>query len=280
MAVVTKTIGDVVAEILMTRTAFDGSLLLLEGPHDSKFWRPRILSRDKCDIIIAGSKPTVIGATIQANATGHNSLLGVVDDDFDVARNIPLPSPNILRTDTRDIETLLLQSTALDRVLHEVGDADKIHRLEKSEGRSIRDALIARASIFGELRFLNDLHSWQVNFRDLSPYRFADIATWTFDEIKLTNEFVKSTPNLTSQQLAVHRLGIPKLNPWMLMHGKDSLCVLAVGLREIIGKQSLSDEKLSQLLRLAFDETLLKATNIYQGIKDWEIANPPYRILP
>jgi hypothetical protein len=148
----TRTVGDVVAEMLMSRTTTSGSLLVIEGSDDIKFWKTRIAAYPTCQLIQGGSKATVIGAVIKAESLHIPGVLGVVDDDHDSLVGRSLPSANLIHTGMCDIETLLLNSDALDHVVAELGDGSKIAALQAKEGMSIRDILVARSLIFGQLR--------------------------------------------------------------------------------------------------------------------------------
>src|SRR5574337_1707452 len=79
---VSRTVGDVVSEILMSRSAFSGSFLVLEGDEDVKFWELRA-ARNECQFVLTGSKVTVVGAVLQSVNLKQIGLLGIVDDDYD-----------------------------------------------------------------------------------------------------------------------------------------------------------------------------------------------------
>lgn len=276
-AFVTRTVGDVVAEIVMSRTNFAGSFLLLEGETDSKFWSPRI-DTTGCQIVIAGSKPTVIGAIIRTNALPVAGILGIVDDDYDSLSGIPLASINTLRTDYRDLETLLIKSMAFDRVIHEIGDAAKMIAFQAAEATTVRDALVERSLLFGKLRWLNGQRAWNLDFGSLSPFRFANEADWRIDEAEVLTTAADAA-HLTVDELTSLLDTLPIADPYLLLHGKDTLAVLAVGLRSKLGNHQHPADRICQMLRLAFDSSMLQATQLYVDMEAWEVANTPYRIL-
>jgi hypothetical protein len=263
----------------MSRSAFRGSLLVLEGDEDVRFWKSRIANHSVCQIIQAGSKPTVIGAVVKADGLNEQGILGIIDDDCDSCRGLSMPSVNLIRTETRDIETLMLSTSAFDSVLYELGDETKIAALEQSEGRNIRDAFISRALIFGQLRYLNALNSWNVSFDRISPYKFAQPLSWSFDKVAILQEISAQICGLTAQDLEESLAALELTNPWSVLHGKDSLNVLAIGLRGLIGNRQYPASQLSQMLRLAFHGVLFRSTSLYLNIKAWESTNSTYRIL-
>lgn len=276
---VSRTVGDVVSEILMSRSAFSGSFLVLEGDEDVKFWELRA-ARNECQFVLAGSKVTVVGAVLKSVNLKQIGLLGIVDDDYDSLLGLSNHSVHLIRTETRDMETLLLSSPALDKVLTELGDTGKIRELEQREGKSIRDALVSRALIFGRLRLLSALNKWTIPFDALSPFKFADVASWSFDRAAILREITDRIHGITCAMLESQLANITAIPLWSVLHGKDTLSVLAIGLRSAIGNQQHPRERIMQMLRLAFDDRLFHDTLLYEAVKAWEAANSPYRVLP
>jgi hypothetical protein len=274
---VTRTIGDVVAEFVMTRTTFDGSLLVLEGDSDSKFWVPRI-DRQHCQVVIAGGKPTVEGAVIRANEIPLAGILGIVDDDYDSPCAIAPVSQNVLRTDSRDVETMLLKSSALDKLIAEICDEAKVAAFRAAEGTSVRDALVARSLPFGKLRWLDRLKGWKFDFEKLSPFRFADTANWSIDEGAVLAT-VAADVGLTVAELSAALAQLSVTDPYTVLHGKDTTAVLAIGLRSRLANQQHPAERVCQMLRLAYDDTLANATDLFGRVRAWETNNAPFRVL-
>ena len=274
---VTRTVGDVVSEILMSRTAFPGSFFVIEGDSDSKFFSRRV-ARNHCQIVIAGGRTTVCGAVLRAYHIGQAGILGAIDDDHDSICGLPIPSPHIVRTDARDIESLLLRSAALELVIHELGAHAKIATFEAAEGVTVREALVRRGLIFGKLRLLDKQNGWKFNFDDLSPWRFADAHNWTIDEsavITYVSAQLKLTPAALTSSLAA--ISVP--DPFLILHGRDTVNILAMGLRSKLGNHQDRIERVCQMLRLAFDDAMAAACSLFQQIRSWEAANAPYRVL-
>lgn len=274
---ITRTVGDVVAELLMSRSAFQGSLLILEGDSDSKFFSRRI-AKQSCQIVIAGGKITVIGAIIRIYQIGQAGILGVIDDDYDSQRGIPVPSPHIVRTDSRDIETMLIRSCALEVVLNEFGDQAKITAFELAESATVREALVLRSLIFGKLRLLNEQNQWNFEFGSLSPWRFADVESWKIDEVAVI-EFVSAALGKTKEALSGALAALDVADPFVVLHGRDTANILAIGLRSRLGSQQHPVDRVCQFLRLAFDDATAAGTMLFQNIRAWENANRPYRVL-
>jgi hypothetical protein len=161
----------------MVATTHAGSFLVVEGDDDSKFWKPRT-ARGECDVVKAGGKRTAVEAGKRLDAIDFARVVGVVDNDCDRLRGIAPASRNLVHTDTRDLEGLLLRSSARDKVLAEYGNAQKMRRFETEFG-PVREALVARALLLGKLRGLSYNLGVALDFKRLHPHRLLDEQTWT-----------------------------------------------------------------------------------------------------
>ena len=105
-------------KIRLLRTQYTGSFLIAEGDTDTRVWE-NLVDSTKCCVENAFNKDNavkVLNILEQANFAG---VLAVVDADFDILeKTVPL-SRNLLLTDTHDLETMLLKSPALEKVLRE-----------------------------------------------------------------------------------------------------------------------------------------------------------------
>ena len=278
-AFISRNVGDVVAEMLMSRSAFGGSLLVLEGDEDAKFWKTRITGPAACQLVLAGNKRTAIGSVVKISALNQTGILAIIDGDYDSVLGLPLPFANIIRTETCDIEALMLRSTALEILLGELGDDTKISQIERMEGRTIREAFLSRALIFGQLRYLNTLNNWNISFEKMSPYRFVDPSTWEIERAAILQEICRQVPGLLMAELGNHLASVQAHDPWSVLHGKDSLSILAVGLRGAIGNCQHPIDRLSLMLRLAFNGAMFQGTSLHSNVRTWETSNPPFKVL-
>lgn len=274
---VTRTIGDVVAEILMTRTAFRGSLLVLEGDDDARIFQRRV-NPSICQLIIAGGKPTVSGAVKQAYDLRQTGILGIVDDDYDALCGRTEVNANVLHTDARDMEVLMLRGRAFESVVLEASDLSKVAEFERRTGVTVRRAAIDRATIFGKIRLISRQESWNLDFGQFSPWRFANLAEWAFDEESIVSLVARETGR-TSQDIQSLLDATSVADIYFLIHGRDTLEILTIGLRKCLGRYQYPVDRLCGMLRLAFDDREALSTGLFRAITEWERTNPPYRIL-
>ena len=275
----------IAAEIIERRTQHSGSFLLVEGSSDDKFWREHV-SHPNCLIRPAGGKPGVQVAIKRLDSIGFKGVLGVIDDDCDSLENRRLPSVNLVATDTRDLECLLLRTQLLEKMVFELGDHEKIATFEKQAGLSVRERLLENGLVFGRLRWLSKRMDWQLfdtsKPDDLKPEAFMDRDNWQVDKEKIVHKVASKLRMDDTGELCNLLDSLPAADPWQICQGHDLLKILRMGLQTALGdlKSAYTHEDLAAHLRLAFHDTHLAATRLYQNIRVWERANAPYQVLP
>lgn len=269
--------GSLANTLDMMRTDFSGSILVLEGEDDRRFWQRRI-DKASCQCALAGAKNTLLLAVQRLDSTGFRGALGVIDADIDRLESRLPVSPNIVATDTVDLEAMLLRSTALDGVLAEMGDPTKIESFERRCGQSVRTALLGRALSYGRLRWVSDRAGLKIPLEKLSPYKYTSEETWALDHDGLFRDAGAHVDNLSPDDLRSSVDALPAHDPWSVVHGKDMIRILDIGLKRVLGNGSHADH-IARLLRQGIDSAELHRTSLGVGIANWERRNPPYVVL-
>lgn len=246
-----KNPGELYAELVMSRTAFAGSFLIVEGDDDSRFWRRKIAD-GRCELVIAGGRINVEGTIAKVDAQRFAGALGIVDADFSGIDGTS-PSPNLIYTEDHDLEAMLLQSSALDAVLVEYGDRGRIAAFEAQAGHGVREALLARGLPFGRLRWLALRLPLPLRFEKLKPARFVTRSGWQLDVDGLHEE-------------AAHLCGL-------------TVSELQIHLDAALGHDYPGHSTLGKLLRQALQSHELQATSLHRDIRAWEARNPPFLVL-
>ena len=277
-----KTPCIIANEIIMSRVLFEGSFLLVEGPDDFKFWQTRICE-GRCEVIVTEGKPNLIGAIENLNDRLFPGALGIIDDDGDSLESNRTNIESLVATDGHDLECLLINSPALERgVLAELGNVTRIQQFKSQTGQSVRDRLLENGLVFGRLRWLSKRLDWQLNFDALKPERFMDRESWSVNFENLIEIAVEQQAKIKSDEVIDLIANLPYADPWLVCQGHDLLEILRIGLLNAIGEMKASYGKMyvAGLLRAAFHDTHLAATQLYKDIRAWEQSNPPHKILP
>lgn len=267
-----KTPGIIVSEICMMRSTFTGVHFLVEGEDDSKFWKHH-LKRENVSLVNCGGRANLLGATLKITRAAITGVAGVYDPDFDRFHGTPPHSPHILApTDANDLETTLLNSAALDRLLSEYADSALLAAFESNCGKTVLEHIESTAREFGRLRFLNSVAGHCVDFNGLSPYRFVSITDWSLDLAGLKDEYCKLAA-LTDLDAALIT-HCPAAPQWAYCQGHDAVRILAQGLRRTIGHQQMDEKEVMRLLRMAYTDTMLKQTAMYASLCSIEATLP------
>ncbi|MBP0027509.1 DUF4435 domain-containing protein [Roseofilum sp. Guam] len=273
--------------IRFKRQTFTGSFLLVEGGSDKKFYQR--FTHENCKIEIVSGKPSSKQRVIEVLQILENDnfagVLAIVDADFDRLEHPKTSSPNLLRTDTHDLETMLLQSWALDKVVSELGSENKIERFQKL-GKSVRIALLDAGIVLGYLLWISQIEELNLKFKGIQYKKFINNETLDIDSQNFIQEVINNSQ--------LHSLKVPELqerlnaqksddhNPWQVCCGHHLVEILSLALCKAIGNQNSTDVKADQLdifLRLAYEEAYFEETQLYIKICGWERNNENFMVL-
>lgn len=272
-------------EVRMKRSQYTGAFLIVEGDTDARFYK-NFINNDKCRIIVSHSKQNAVGALDILEKGNFDGLLVLVDADFWTLNN-EIPSiQNLLLTDTHDMETLLLKSPALEKVLNEFALEDKLGLFTKQLRKDIRKILLESGAPIGYLRWFSLRENLSLKFKDLAFVEFINQSTLETNISKLIKT-VKSNSkmwelNEREIQKKMEELRDDTHDLWYVCCGHDLIYILVIGLRKIFGIQKSKDIKteiLEKSLRLAYERSYFYTTQLYKSIRQWEKTNTHFQIL-
>lgn len=277
------TAADIANNVRMNRTLHSGAILIVEGDIDSRVYN-RFCDQSSCLVIPAHGKDNTIGALALLEADQVHGVLAIVDSDFWRLDGINPTSPNLLQTDTHDIETMILRSKALGYLLGEFGSASSILKL----GKPVHDLLLERTLPIGFVRWISgpSKDNLGLKFDGLDFNKFVDPTNLTVDVGILLKELKanSSNPGLNDKNIKakITVLQNQRHDAWQVCSGHDLVQILCIGLVNVFGNQkalSLNFETLERSLRLAYDYTLFKSTALCNYITIWEQNNQPFKVL-
>jgi hypothetical protein len=277
------TANDIANEVRMIRTRHSGAILIVEGPTDARFYK-RFIRDTECKITPSNGKDNAIDALAILERSNFNGILTIVDADFWRLDGIKPNSPNLLLTDTHDIESMIICSDALEIILSEFGSTPKIRNF----GKSIRSALLDSALPIGLFRWLSSPSLCKLNlkFKELLFDKFVDTKTLSVDVDSLIKEVKNNSHNSTLDENAIKikiiALKKARHSPWQVCSGHDLIQILSIGLKNIFGNiraQSITKETVDGIVRTAYDSSCFCSTQLYNSIKDWEKANDTFKVL-
>ena len=213
----------------------------------------------------------------RANVEG---VLGIIDADFSVVDNDIPALPSLFHTDTHDLETMIVASPALDRVLAELGSVEKLKVHAVLAQKSHREAIIFAALPLGHLRHISRRGDLRLRFEGLHLSRFIlDRPYLRCETGRLVAEVKDHSQrhDLKTRDLLT-ALGAEvgwNHDPWQICCGHDIANVLAIGLRRTLGTNSaatVTPERVEQSLRLAFEFAYFRQTRLYSAVSEWQAS--------
>jgi Protein of unknown function (DUF4435) len=278
--------GDADAnQIRMQRSTFTGVFLLVEGSSDKAFYEC-FVNKLICQIVVISGKPSskerVIAVLDILEKSNFMGVLGIVDADFDRLESVSHNSPNLLLTDTHDLETMLVNSPALDKVVREFGSEDKISKF----GMDVRTALVEAGMLIGYLRWISQCDRLNLTFNGIKFSKFINEQSLQIDEVKMIQEVKNKSQSSSLGNIDIKQRLTKQKNDnhdrLQVCCGHDLVEILSLGLRKAIGTMKPSEiesDSLERSLRLAYEEVYFRQTQLYSNIRQWESKNVSFQVL-
>ncbi|KYC38590.1 hypothetical protein WA1_36005 [Scytonema hofmannii PCC 7110] len=255
------------------------------GGSDKTFYE-RFVDKVVCQLVSVSGKPSsklrVIAVLGILEKSTFQGILAIIDADFERLETLTYSSPNLLRTDTHDLETMLINSQALNKVVAEFGSEEKIAQFS----RDVRLALLETGMSVGYLRWLSQRNGMNLTFEGIRFSKFIDEQTLQIDELKLIREVKNKSQAFSLKDEDLQQQLMSQKNnsydPWQICCGHDLVQLLSLGLRKAIGSNKVADvepNSLERNLRLAYEEVYFWKTHLYVHIRTWESKNQPFRVL-
>lgn len=279
--------GTVIAnEIRMTRSQYSGSFLIVEGEVCDLRVYGLFSDPESCRVIPAHGKDNATDALRILEQDHFEGVLAIVDADFWLIDGIDARSPNLLLTDTHDLETMILESPALEKVLAEFGSPRKIARITEQRGTDVRGLLLCGACWLGRLRWVSQQNRLALCFQDLPYRKFIDPHSLNLNVAAMINRVKGKSGKLELREDdlrdAINAIAHFTQDPWNACCGHDLVGILSFGLRKAIGTNNTGTVKravIEKSLRLAYDFAYFSATRLYSSVQAWERANLPFRVF-
>ncbi|MBD2492778.1 DUF4435 domain-containing protein [Nostoc sp. FACHB-280] len=279
------TVERVANYIRLRRSTFTGTFLLVEGSSDKVFYQ-RFVDELACELVDTSGKPSsrqnaidILEILEQSNFQG---VLVIVDADFDRLKSLVSSSHNLLYTDTHDLETMLIQSPALDKVLAEFGSEEKIAQFK----RDVRLTLCEIGISVGYLLLISLSEGLNLTFEGITFSKFIDEQTLQINELRMIQEVKNKSQAYSLKDEELQKQLISQKNnnhdPWQVCCGHDLVEILSLGLRKALGTNKAADVEpnaLERSLRLAYEEVYFCKTQLYFNIRTWESQNQPFKVL-
>jgi hypothetical protein len=209
---------------------------------------------------------------------------------------------DLLCTDGRDLEIMLLRSPVLERLLSTWGSGDKLDGLRR-QGEDPANILLQASKEIGYLRWLCERDkratardpdnalapdgALRLKFRDLTFGKFVDRRTLRIDRDKL----IEAVSNHSRQPVYRERVeaALQELrieadqhghDAWDICAGHDLLELLEIGLCSLFGScQPTALKNFGLVLVVAYDDAWFRRSALFTSLQDWQNAHPERPLL-
>lgn len=249
-------------------------IVIVEGEKDVRLYSGFL--SEKVRIIPGHGKPNLIGALMILEGEGWKGVIGIADADFDLVAGQVSELANLFLTDTHDLETMILRSPALRKVLREMRiEPDRF--LEASFPK-----VVEAGRLIGCLRWVSTTHHLELVFSQMKPEDFTDPRTLSLKEDRLVDSVLRATRNPLREKTSIQkyfRETISQfLDEWQMSCGHDLVALISFAL-EHAHNTRVHPETLEKDLRLAYEYDHFRRTEMYSSMKSWEQLNPAFRVL-
>ena len=257
------------------------SILIVEG-RDDRLLIEKFINPEVCRIIVAENKTKVEEVVRILDDEARAGVLGMVDADFDRITGRPGISRNIVMPDGHDIESMLIQSAAIESVWVEFGSAEKMASFENNALKSINRI----AQSIGCLRLHSMRSLLNLRFSGMNVANFIDHNTFQFNRTAFVNEIKNRSQrqNLEDSKLlnAMTKIDAEGHESAELSNGSDLITILSYALRRTFGTNNaseVSEDKLRTSLRLAYHRSDFEKSELFSDIRRWEMESQSFSIL-
>lgn len=262
--------------IRMSMSQHRGVFAIVEGSSDALVYQRFVA--DSCRIVPALGKTNATGALKILEQARIEGIIAVIDSDFAQLDNARADSPNLFMTDTHDLETMILASAALDKVIDEFC----IEQRKAHARTSLRTMLLTIGKPLGFFRWISSSQQENLScrFRNLDFRRFIRIEgervsvnlPQMVHEVRLnTRTFMYREQEIVEKLEEL--LGKNHYDPWHICRGHDLVAILAFLLRDFYGNRKakgITPEIVDSLIRLSYEYRFFRNTRLCIDILHWE----------
>lgn len=277
--------AGVAFERMMRRSSFKTAIVYVEGESDIAFYR-WLVDRSKVTLEQMNGKNEAMEAVASANRRKEKGILAIVDSDFDHLLNIG-PDDNVIRTDTHDIETMMLKEGVFQYAEYNYADEVKMASLKYSYEDAWSE-IIRIGCCIGKLRLISKENALYLNFKDVEKELGHLISIKgnkvEFDDRQYVWECVHASsgcPKEFKEIYELYKADKREFDEWQICRGHDlSLLISIVFSKDIMGKTYIHRREIENVISSAYIASRkIKKTIMFSDIKAWQLNNLGWKIL-
>ena len=268
--------GDTTAnQVRLLRTQFAGAFVIVEGDDDYSVYKG-LLSPNCCQLVPAYGKQKALSAQAVLDEGFFIGAVTIVDSDFDRLTGTKPTSSNVALTDGHDLECLICNSLALDRVLETFTSRGKLEAFVTRIAMTVRQRVVESAAKIGYLLWASRENEWSLDFKELKFSKFVDATALSIDATQLLKAVRDKSqrhdlPEILLVQEIQKRESLTN-DVWQASRGHDIAGILSFALTSLIGNMNSNDvtvEIIERSLRLTFRPAEFAVTELWKSLSEW-----------
>lgn len=278
----------IATDIILSRRRYNGTYVIVEGQSDFRVLSKEI-DKNHCKIQPVGGKKKVKEILQFLESKNRVSgVVGIVDQDYTALDNSNLSIENLINIDVHDLESLIFQSDAFEKVLEKRVDFQKLEKFEKVLGLSIREVLLKYCAPISILKYLSNKYHLEIDFKtfdDLYDQFFSvNNTTLSFNLEKMIEIAQRNTRTpLNPMKLKGEIINLCNLNIdlWLVCCGHQLVRVFSLVIEKSIGKRTnrVNPSDIEEELYMSYEIIHFVQTDLYKELVKWEKTNTSYKIL-
>lgn len=269
----TQSAEEIVTEISMSDSK--NPWLIVEGASDGVFFSTKTLSKPS-NVVVALGWENVVGVISKiVEESIAKSVFGFIDRDYRDELGIVVQDDYIVKTDFRDLEISLFESTALHRLIVEYGSKFKLPKASNDciDIETVKHRIYSVAHEIGRLRYFSLKSGLNFSIKKLDFSKFIDERTLALNKSNLVaqlNSNSKSRISLSElEEMLVAELPSRLLDSKNLCSGHDVIELLGISLRKMWGTNNSGDvcrERLEKFFRIGYSHEEFSKTEMFNKL--------------
>lgn len=263
------------SEARMMWNDFRCAYLLLEGTSDKTFFSVLIGEHPNLQLRVAQGWKNVHDTISKAEQENFLYLAGVIDRDYHEALGDQVKAtPQLLFTDTNDIEMMLVNSSSFEKFLVVCGSEKKLENIPDKRGLVFHAAFPA-----GVLRYLSLKNNYNLCFEGIEHKNYICKQNLSTDQkhlidIVLNRTRSKGTRVTVSAEDLFTNLNSIMTNslPIQFCNGHDVLEVICIAMTKLFATNDANtycQENVFNYLLMGYTQEEFQSTQLYSSLTRW-----------
>lgn len=251
--------NSIAGNVRMLRAADKTSVIIIaEDDASSRVLKTAVIDEHAVKVVVGHNKANVYGAVAQLRDT---ITIGVVDADYERVAGLRPPA-RCFWFDNRDLEVMLICSTAFDRIIGELTDGIE-------DASACRRKALDACTVIGKCRLNSHLSGSRVSFEGIRPNELYEAARGEISVDALFQWLATQNPQLPPRSILMAGSGF---DPRDINRGHDVTAVIAAHLRNRYMLE-IGAADIEQFLRVSVRHDDVANSQLVSDLSDWESAH-------